>query len=504
MSENIVVDPPVRPATTTSGELSGVSPRRWLALTVIAIAQLMVVLDATVVNIALPSAQQALHISDANRQWIVTAYTLAFGGLLLLGGRVADYLGRKRTFLIGLIGFAAASALGGAATGAGMLFAARGLQGVFGALLAPAALSLLTVTFTEARERARAFGVFGAISGGGAAIGLISGGLLTEYLNWRWCLLVNVPIAVIAFFAAVPILRESKAHGNTRYDIVGAILSTAGLVSLVYGFTKAATEPNHWGASTTLLFLGLAVVLLAAFVAWETRVANPLLPMRVLLDRNRGASYLTSILLGSGMLGMFLFMTYYLQLTLHYSALRTGIAYLPFSAGIIVTATVAAPLLPRFGPRVLMSIGAVFATAAMFWLTRLDLNSSYATAILPSFIVMSMGMGLVFVPLSNVALTGVANHDAGVASALVNTTQQIGGSLGTALLNTIFTTATTGYLATHGTTGLNPAHAAIHGYNVAFMVSAILMAASAVVVFVFIRNKKATTPAEPVTLAHVG
>ncbi|HEY3748007.1 MAG TPA: MFS transporter [Pseudonocardiaceae bacterium] len=465
-------------------------PKRWLALAVVAIAQLMVVLDATVVNIALPSAQAALHISDANRQWIVTAYTLAFGGLLLLGGRVADYIGRKRAFLIGLIGFAGASALGGAAANAGMLFAARGLQGAFGALLAPAALSLITVTFTEAKERAKAFGVFGAISGGGAAIGLISGGLLTQYLDWRWCLFVNIPVAIIAFVAALPIVRESKATGNTRYDIGGAVLSTLGLVTLVYGFTKAATD--GWGSGTTLGLLGAAVVLLVAFVVLESRTANPLLPLRVVLDRNRGASFVTSILLGSGLLGMFLFMTYYLQQTLHYSAIKTGIAYLPFSGGIILTAAVTAQLLPRFGPRILMTTGALLATAAMVWLTQLSLDSSYTTGILPAFIVMSVGMGLVFVPLSNTALNGVANHDAGVASALVNTTQQVGGSLGTALLNTIFTTVVAGYLVAHGTSGLNPAHAAIHGYNVAFLVSAILMAASAVVVFVFVQGKSKT------------
>jgi EmrB/QacA subfamily drug resistance transporter len=486
MSDNVMTDTP-----GLSGRTPVVAdPRRWLALAVVAIAQLMVVLDATVVNIALPSAQHALHISDANRQWIVTAYTLAFGGLLLLGGRVADYLGRKRAFLIGLVGFAGASALGGAATNAAMLFAARGLQGAFGALLAPAALSLITVTFTQARERAKAFGVFGAISGGGAAIGLISGGLLTEYLDWRWCLFVNIPVAVIAFVAAVPIVRESKAEGNTRYDVGGAVLSTAGLVALVYGFTKAATD--GWGATATVVTLGIALVLLTAFVVLETRISNPLLPMRVILDRNRGASYLTSILLGSGMLGMFLFMTYYLQQTLHYSALRSGIAYLPFSGGIILTAAVTAQLLPRFGPRALMTTGALLATGAMFWLTRLDLTSSYATAILPAFIVMSVGMGLVFVPLSNTALNGVANHDAGVASALVNTSQQVGGSLGTALLNTIFTTATTGYVVAHGASAANLAKAAIHGYNVAFLVSALLMASSAVVVFVFLKSKART------------
>ncbi len=484
MSENVAAAP------RSSVGLQGADPKRWLALAVVAIAQLMVVLDATIVNIALPSAQHALNISDANRQWIVTAYTLAFGGLLLLGGRVADYVGRKRAFLIGLVGFAGASALGGAANGAVMLFAARGLQGVFGALLAPAALSLITVTFTETKERAKAFGVFGAIAGGGSAIGLILGGVLTQYLDWRWCLFVNIPVAAIAFIAALPIVRESKAGGNTRYDVGGAVLSTLGLVSLVYGFTKAATD--GWGSGVTLAFLGAAVVLLIAFVVLETRTENPLLPMRVILDRNRGASYLTSVLLGSGLLGMFLFMTYYLQQTLHYTALHAGIAYLPFSAGIVVTATFTARLLPRFGPRALMSTGALLATAAMVWLTQLTLTSSYVTGILPAFLVMSVGMGLVFVPLSNTALTGVANHDAGVASALVNTTQQVGGSLGTGLLNTIFTTAVAGYLAGHGASALSQANAAIHGYNVAFTVSAILMAVAAVVAFTLIRSKRST------------
>jgi EmrB/QacA subfamily drug resistance transporter len=471
--------------------------RRWLALAVIALAQLMVVLDATVVNVALPSTQHALHITDANRQWIVTAYTLTFGGLLLFGGRVADYFGRKRAFLIGLVGFAGASALGGAATSAGMLFAARGLQGAFGALLAPAALSLLTVTFTEAKERARAFGVFGAISGGGAAIGLISGGLLTEYANWRWCLLVNVPVALITFAAAVPLVRESRAHGNTRYDVPGAILATAGLVALVYGFTKAATEADHWTANVTIGWLVAAAVLLAGFLVWESRTANPLLPLRVLWDRNRGVSYLVSIMIGAGLLGMFLFMTYYLQLTLHYSALKTGVAYLPFSGGIIVAAGIASQLLPRVGPRVLMTVGGLLTTAAMIWLTQLDLGSSYVTHILPSFIAMSLGMGLTFVPLSSTALSGVGNHDAGVASAMVNTTQQVGGSLGTALLNTIFTTAVASYATLHGASPAAQAHAAIHGYNVAFTVSAVLFAAGSVLVFLFIRK-----PAESAPSAH--
>ncbi len=473
--------------------------RRWLALMVIAIAQLMVVLDATIVNIALPHAQQALHISDADRQWIVTAYTLTFGGLLLLGGRIADYVGRKRTFLIGLIGFAAASALGGVAANSAMLFGARALQGAFGAILAPAALSLLTVTFTEPKDRAKAFGVFGAISGGGAAIGVISGGVLTEYANWRWCLLVNIPIALIAFFLALPIVRESKAHGNTKYDILGAIMSTAGLGALVYGFTKAATEADHWTAPVTLAWLAVAVVLLVSFVFWESRVKNPLLPLRVVTDRNRGVSFLVSILVGAGLLGMFLFLTYYLQQTLHYSAVKTGLAYLPFSGGIIVAAGIAAQLLPRVGPRVLMTVGGAMATAAMLWLTQLDLNSSYSSAILPAFIAMSLGMGFIFVPLSSTALSGVENHDAGVASAMLNTTQQVGGSLGTALLNTIFITTVTNYLISHAS---NPTQANIHGYNVAFTVSAGLLALGTVLTFMFIRKPAPVLAADGVDSAR--
>jgi EmrB/QacA subfamily drug resistance transporter len=463
-----------------------VDPRRWLALGVIVIAQLMVILDATVVNIAMPSAQHQLHISDANRQWIVTAYTLAFGGLLLLGGRIADYVGRKRIFLIGLIGFAGASALGGAAGNAGTLFAARGLQGMFGALLAPAALSLITVTFTEVRDRAKAFGVFGAISGVGAAIGLIMGGLLTEYASWRWSLLVNIPIALVAFALAVPIVRESRAVGNTRYDLPGAVLATGGLLALVYAFTRAAQD--GWSAGSTLTYFAAAAVLLVGFVVVEARTANPLLPLRVVLHRNRGGSFLVSVLLGAGMMGMFLFMTYYFQGTLHYSPLRSGVAYLPFSGALIVTAVLASSLLPKLGPRIMMTVGATLATGAMLWLTQLRIDSPYPTGILPAFIVMAVGMALVFVPLGNTALTGVANHDAGVASAMVNTTQQIGGSLGVALLNTVFTNATTGYLKAHG-----PASAALgvmHGYTVAFTVSAVLLAGSALAVFVLIRGQR--------------
>jgi len=481
-------------------------PRRWLALVVMLWAQLMVVLDATVVNIAMPQAQIALHISDANRQWILTAYTLTFGGLLLLGGRVADYVGRKRMFLIGLVGFALASALGGLAQNEGMLFSARALQGVFGAILAPAALSLVTVTFTDEKERARAFGMLGAIGGVGAAIGLVMGGWLTQDFSWRWCLFVNIIMAGLAFAGAVPLLHESKAQGNTKYDIPGAILATAGLASLVYGFTNAAKQGQGWAAGETLVFLIGGAIMIVAFVLVESRVANPLLPLRVLLHRNRGGSFLVSVLMGAGMMGMFLFFTYYFQESLGYSPLKTGLVYLPFTGGLIFTAGAISPLLPRLGPRVLMTYGALVGTGAMFWLTQLKLDSSYPAMIMPAMIILAHGMGCVFVPLTNTALTGVADNDAGVASAMVNATQQIGGALGVALLNTFFTTATATYITAHvATLGQLKAEAlgAIHGYNVAFGVAAALFVVAAVVLFALIRKDSTSEDAVADALADL-
>ena len=338
------------PAGTT-----GERDRRWLALAVIGVAQLMIVLDASIVNIALPHAQAALHIDDAQRQWALTSYTLTFGGLLLLGGRVADYLGRKRTFLIGLFGFAGASALGGFAQSAGWLFGARAVQGVFAALLAPAVLSLITTTFTEARDRAKAFAVYGAISGTGAAIGLVAGGALTEYLSWRWTLLVNVPIAVVVAVASLPLLKESRAEGDRHFDLPGAIVATAGLATLVYGFTEASLQ--GWTATRTLLLLAVATVLLVGFVAWERRAANPMLPLRIVLDRNRGGAYLAFFLATLGMFAVFLFLTYYFQGVLGYSALKAGVSFLPFPAGVILSSTIASRTLPVFGPRVLATAG---------------------------------------------------------------------------------------------------------------------------------------------------
>ncbi len=462
---------------------------RWLALAVIGVAQLMIILDASIVNIALPHAQAALHISDASRQWALTAYTLTFGGLLLLGGRIADYLGRKRTFLIGLFGFAAASAIGGAAQSAGWLFTARAVQGVFAAVLAPAVLSLITTTFTEPRERAKAFGVYGAISGTGAAIGLIAGGALTEYLSWRWTLLVNVPIALVVAVASLPLLKESRVEGDRHYDVPGALLATTGLALLVYGFTEASL--HSWTAPLTLTLISVSVVLLAAFVAWEATARNPMLPLRVVLDRNRGGSYLAFLLATLAMFGVFLFLTYYFQGVLGYSALKAGVAFLPFPVGVIVSSTIASRTLPRFGPRALAGTGFFLGALGLLWLTQLPADSSYLLHVVPSEILISLGMGHVFVPLSSTALLGVPEHDAGVASALVNTTQQVGGSLGVAFLNTIATSATANYALSHGGPS---AQATVHGFTTAFAVGVgVFVVAFAVVVALIQRQR---TPIE--------
>lgn len=477
-------------------------PKRWIALGVIAIAQLMIVLDASIVNIAIPKASESLNISNADQQWIVTAYTLAFGGLLLLGGRIADYTGRKRTFIIGLIGFAGASALGGLAPNYELLFAARALQGAFAALMAPAALSLITVTFTEPHERAKAFGVFGAISGGGAAIGLIVGGVLTEYTSWRWCLGVNVPIAIVTAVAAWFIVKESKAIGDHHYDIPGVVLATAGLVSLVYGFTEAAKE--GWSSPVAIACIALALVLLVSFVVTEQRVAHPLLPLRVVLDRNRGGSYLIFLMVGAGMFAMFLFLTFYFQYTLGYKPLRAGFAFLPFSLGIIVTAGISAQLLPKFGPRPLMMVGLTLGTLSMLALTQITKESNYFTHVMPFMLTMSIGMALTFIPTSSTALTGVDQHDAGVASAVLNTSQQIGGSLGTALMNTLYASAITTYLASHldASRADKGGPAYVHGYHMAFIAGGAFLFCALLSAIFLINVKKGAAPVEGAVAAH--
>jgi len=471
-------------------------PRRFRALAIIAVAQLMVVLDASVVIIALPSAQRSLHISTANRQWMLTAYTLAFAGLLLLGGRIADYLGRKRMFVISLIGFAGASALGGLAPNSALLFSARALQGAFAAIMAPAALSLLTVAFTEPKERARAFAVYGGIAGGGAAIGLILGGALTQYASWRWTLLINVPIAIGAAVAATRFVSESRSPVRHGYDIPGAVTVTGGLLALVYGFTKAGLD--GWSSHVTITFLALALVLLGGFVLIEQRAEHPLLPLRIVLDRNRGGSFLSSLLVGTAMLGTFLSLTYYFQGTLHYSAMKSGLAFVPFSAGIITGATLASRFLPRFGPRPVMMGGLSLGGIGLAVFSTIGVHSSYISAVLPAEVIVSLGMGLAFVAMSSTALIGVLPADAGVASALVNATQQTGSSLGAALINTIATSATVSYVATHGTSRAALEAGAVHGYTTAFAFSALVLAAAVVAVTTLIRTPKAPKSAEAV------
>ncbi len=477
-------------------------PKRWLALAIIAVAQLMVVLDATIVNIALPHAQAALGISDADRSWVVTAYTLTFGGLLLLGGRIADYWGRKRTFLVGIIGFAFASALGGIAQNGETLFAARALQGAFGALLAPASLALLTVLFTEPRERAKAFGVYGAIAGGGAAVGLIMGGVLTEYLDWRWCLLVNIPIALIAGAFGLRNLHESRAHGNTRYDIPGAVLITMGLAGLVYGFTKAADPQYGWDAGLTWAFIAVSLALIAAFVVVELRSPHPLLPMRILLERTRGGAYAASLLTGAGLIGAALFMTYYFQGVLLYTPLEAGLASLPMTVGIFLAFPFATALVTRLGAKPLMAVGAFVAAGGLLLFARIGLEDAFWTTAFPAEIVMGVGLGLIFVPLGNVALNGVDPHDAGAAGAVVSASQQVGGSLGTAALSAIALSAATSYATSHAPTPTLQAEAMVHSFQVGFASGAAFLVVAGVVVLALVRGGK-LAPAEGAPV-HIG
>ncbi|MFG3529675.1 MFS transporter [Streptomyces sp. NPDC047917] len=476
-------------------------PSRWKALAFIALAQLMVVLDATIVNIALPHAQTALDISDANKQWVITAYALAFGGLLLFGGRIADLWGRKRTFVVGLIGFALASALGGAAQNQAMLFGSRALQGVFGALLAPAALSLLAVMFTDAKERAKAFGIYGAIAGGGGAVGLILGGFLTQALNWRWTFFVNIPFAIVAAAGAYFVIREPAGSRNrASLDIPGVVLSALGLVSLVYGFTRA--ESAGWSDGLTIGMFVASAVLLLSFVLIESKVKSPLLPLRVLLDRNRGGVYLSLGLAVIAMFGLFLFLTYYLQVVKGYSPIRTGFAFLPMIAGMITGSTqIGARLMTRVPARKLMGPGFLVAAVGMLLLTQLEIGSSYVGLILPAQLLLGLGMGTAFMPAMSLATHGVEPRDSGVASAMVNTSQQVGGAIGTALLNTIAASAATAYATSHAALGArNPEllklQSMVHGFTGAiWWAVGILVVASAIAVTFINAGRPSAGPA---------
>jgi EmrB/QacA subfamily drug resistance transporter len=476
------------PSSATGDRLAAPGDRRWLILIVVAIAQLMVVLDSTIVNIALPSAQRALGFPNSDRQWVVTAYALAFGSLLLVGGRIGDMFSRKWVFITGLIGFAIASAIGGAAVSFLMLVAARALQGAFGAVLAPSALGTLVSTFQEPRERGRAFGVFGSVAAGGGAVGLILGGVLTQYLSWRWCLYVNLVFAAIAVAGALAWIRSSRPAVRPPMDWPGAVLACSGLFLIVFGFSHAETA--GWTAALTIGSLVGGVVLLAGFVVAEQRASHPLLPIRVILDRARGGAYVAVGISGIAIFGTFLFLTYYLQVIKGDSPLTTGLLFLPMIACILISSNLSSIVgLPRLGPRVLIATGMLLGAGGMAYLTQLTVTSSYASAVLPALLILGLGFGMIFAPAINTATFGVARQDSGVASALVNTMQQVGGSIGTSALSTIALTATASYLTTHHTSPLAAAMAATHGYTTAFAVSAALLGLGCILAIVLLPSK---------------
>jgi EmrB/QacA subfamily drug resistance transporter len=491
-----------------------------LALTVIAASQLMVVLDATIVNIALPQIQQALGFSTTSLSWVLNAYTLTFGGLLLLGGRAGDILGRRRTFIAGILLFTLASFLGGLATSAGWLLAARALQGVGAAITAPTALSLITTNFAEGEERNRAFGVFGAVAVAGGAIGLIAGGMLTSWLSWRWVLFVNVPIGLLLASLAPLYITESERRPGT-FDLGGALTSTAGMTALVYGFIRAAQE--GWSDPGTIGSFAAAAILLAVFLSIETRIRQPITPLHLFRDRNRAGSYVIMLALAAAMFGQFFFLTLFVQDVLGYSPLRAGIAFLPITAAIVLTSQFAARSLPRIGPRRLMTAGALLAATGLAWLTQVSVTSGYLDGILGPMLVFGLGMGLLFVPLTIVAVSGVAPQEAGAASSLLNVSQQVGGSLGLSILVTAFGTASrheaatqvaqllrsgpADLLAQFRQTGRLPAALAdqvlAHGISTAFQLAVVFAALALAVALVVIRTS-APEAAEAPTGPGVG
>ncbi len=440
---------------------------RWAVLALLGVAQLMVVLDATIVNIALPSAQRSLHFSTDSRQWIVTAYALAFGSLLLLGGKLGDLFGRKWTFIAGLAGFSVASAIGGLSQSFGMLVAARALQGMFGALLAPSALSLLTVTFADSPDRPKAFGIFGAIAGGGASVGLLLGGALTQALSWRWCLYVNLAIGIPAAIIAFRLLQNHSDPHRPKIDIPGVLTVSLGLFAIVYGFSNA--ETHSWSAPLTIISFTVSVVLLVSFVVTERHRVQPLLPLHIIWDRARGGAYSSLLLAGAAIFGVFLFLTYFMQQNLRFSPLGTGLAFLPMTAMIVLASTTAQTrILPRTGAKPLIVIGMTLGVIAMLLLTRLPPGSTYTSDVLPSLLILGLGMGMIFAPAIGTATLGVDGREAGVASAMVNTSQQVGGSVGTALLSTLFASSASAFAHSHRATHHLQAAAMVHGYTTAF------------------------------------
>jgi len=504
--------------SATSGQTGDVPatapPRRLgLALAVIATAQLMVVLDATIVNVALPHIQDALHFSGTNLEWVVNAYALAFGGLLLLGGRSGDLLGRRRIFIFGILLFTFASLLGGFATSQAWLLSARVVQGIGGAFAAPTSLSLIAVTFPEGRQRNRAMGVYAAMSISGAAVGLIAGGLLVNYLNWRWVLFVNVPIGLLVALLAPRVLGESERRRGA-FDLPGAITGSLGLGALVYGLSEAATTftngqaISHWSDTKVIASLAAAVVLLTAFVLIEARSRQALVPPRVVRSRDRSGAYLISLMIGTALFGMFFFLTLFVQNVWGYSPLKSGIAYLPMVAVIMAGSGVSSQLVSRIGARPLIITGSALSAGGMFWLSRLTEHSTYAGGLLGPMMLTALGMGLIFVPISLVSLAKVSNNDAGVASSLLNTGQQVGGSIGLAVLGTVAWSAVASNLrsaaaaaahapAAHLTKAQEAAaqtamtnHALAYGFSRGFLVSAGIMLLGLIIGVAMVRVKR--------------
>ncbi|MGA2927462.1 MAG: MFS transporter [Solirubrobacteraceae bacterium] len=474
------------PLTSDAGRAA--DPNRWAVLALLGTAQLMVVLDATIVNIALPSAQKALHFSTADREWIVTAYALAFGSLLLLGGKLGDLFGRKWTFIAGLTGFAIVSAIGGIAQNFDMLVSARALQGMFGALLAPSALGLLTVTFAGSPDRPKAFGIFGAIAGGGASVGLVLGGALTQLLSWRWCLYVNLAIAVPTAIFALRLLVNHSDPERSGIDVPGLLTASAGLFALVYGFSNAETQ--SWTAAATIIALVASPVLLTAFAVIESRVKNPLLPLHIVRSRARGGAYLSVLLASAGVFGVFFFLTYYMQSTLGFSPVTAGVAFLPMTGLLVATSVTAQTrVLPRTGAKPLVMTGMTLGVIAMIIFTRLTPGGAYATHVLPGLLVIGVGMGCIFAPAIGTATLGVEVRETGVASAMVNTSQQVGGAVGLALLSTLSASAATDYARAHPRLPGVASVAVVHGYTTGFSVAAGIFATGLVLTLLILPTK---------------
>ncbi|OLE24853.1 MAG: hypothetical protein AUG49_12330 [Catenulispora sp. 13_1_20CM_3_70_7] len=477
--------------TMTKAPAAVLSGRRGLALGVIASAQLMTALDATIVNIALPSAQQALKFGDGQRQWVVTAYTVCFAGLLLFGGRVADVVGRRRTFQLGLAGFGAASLLAGLAPTLAVLAVGRALQGGFAALITPSVLSLLAVTFTQKRERARAFAVYGAVASSGAAVGLLLGGVLTEYFAWRWCLFVNVVLATVLLAVGRSVLPDPPRSAGAGLDVGSALLATAGLAAVVFGCGRAAQD--GWSSPTVLSALIGGAVVLGVFALRQARKPNPLLPLRILADRDRVGACLAVGTAVIGAFGMFLMLTYHLQTVLHYSPARAGMAVLPMAAANAISGyQLGNRLMPRVAPRVLIAGGLLIGAAGLLLMTRLTPDSGYLVSILPAEILVGVGMGTLFPPAFQLAIRGVTQRDAGVTSAVVTAATQVGSSIGTAVLNSLAVSATAGYLASHAPGASVHQAALVHGFATAITWAAWLLAVIAAAMFILIRTTSTT------------